>query len=85
MSAALMTKAERKTKRSDGRGPRCTFQDVNTLFVGWVGVGVVRRREHAAVDVADPRAAVILVRALAATIARGILKAERRQTDGLLS
>ena len=47
-----------------------TFQDVNALLVGWVGVGVVWRHEHPAVDVADPSATVILVRALAAGLAR---------------
>lgn len=51
-----------------------TFQDVNTLLVGWVGVGVVWWREHPAVDVADPGATVVLVGALAAIITLGIWK-----------
>lgn len=51
------------------KGPCFTFQDVNTLLIGRVGVGVVWRCEHSAIDVADPRATVVLVRALAAMIA----------------
>lgn len=51
------------------KGPCFTFQDVNTLLIGRVGVGVVWRCEHPAIDVADPRATVVLVRALAAMIA----------------
>lgn len=73
MSAALTTKAtEQKIKRF-------TFQDVNTLFVGWVGVGVVWRCEHPAIDAADPRATVVLVRGLAAMFAWGILRQEGRE------
>lgn len=58
-------------RRGAGDGSS-TFQDVNALLVGRVGVGVVRGCEHAAVDVADPCAAVVLVRALASGVARGI-------------
>lgn len=79
MSAVLMTTAtEQKIKCSDGRGPCFTFQDVNTLLVRRVGVGVVWRCEHPAIDVADPRATVVLVRALAAMLAWGILKQKGR-------
>lgn len=84
MSAVLMTKAtEQKMKRSDGKkGPCFTFQDVNTLLVGRVGVGVVWRCEHPAIDVADPCATVVLVGALAAMLAWGILKQKgREQTE----
>ncbi len=82
MSAVWMTTAtEQKMKRSDGKGPRFTFQDVNALLVRRVGVGVVWRCEHPAIDVADPRATVVLVRALGAMIARGILKGERQSAD----
>lgn len=59
-----------------------TFQDINTLLVGRVGGGVVRRSEHPTVDVADPRATVVLAGALAAMFARGVLKQKgREQTD----
>lgn len=49
-----------------------TFQDVDALLVGWVGVGVVGRGEHAAVDVAHPRATVVLIGDLAAMFTGGI-------------
>lgn len=49
-----------------------TFQDVNTLLVGWVGVGVVGRCEHPTIDVANPGATVVLVGALAAMVILGI-------------
>lgn len=64
-------RAEDKTFRWE-RTLLFTFQDVNTLLVGRVGVGVIRRCEHPAVDVADPRATVVLVGALAPMFARGI-------------
>ncbi len=74
---------QQKMEHWDWTGCCFTFQDVNTLFVGRVGGGVVWGREDPAVDVADPRAAVILVRALGAMFARGILKQEcREQTIG---
>lgn len=73
MSAVLLATGvgtEQKEREGEKR-PGFTFQDVNTLLVGRVGVGVVWRREHAAVDVADPRAAVVLVGALCAMFAQG--------------
>lgn len=80
MSAILMKKAtKQQMKRSDGKGPCFTFQDVNTLLVGRVSVGVVWRCEHPAIDVADPCATVVLVRALAAMLAWGILKQKGRE------
>lgn len=66
--------AESASSRSAQGAVCCTFQDVNTLFVGWIRVGVVWRREHAAVDVADPRATVVLVGALDAMFDRRILQ-----------
>lgn len=60
-------------------GVCCTFQDVHTLFVRWIRVGVVWRREHAAVDVADPCATVVLVGALAAMFDRRILQQKGRE------
>lgn len=64
---------------------RRTFQDVNALFVGRVRGGVVGRGEHAAVDVADPRATVVLVGALAAMFAQRILQQKgREQTNRLV-
>lgn len=69
-----------------------TFQDVDALLVGRVRVGVVGRRERAAVDVAHPGAAVVLVGTLGAMIAGGIWRQRvererenRRRTDGLSS
>lgn len=59
--------------------PDGTFQDVDALLVGWVGVWVVRRGEHATVDVAHPRATVILIRDLAAMFTGGILKQKGRE------
>ena len=47
-----------------------TFQDVDTLLVGRVGVGVVGRGEHAPVDVTDPRPAGVLRRALTPVVQR---------------
>lgn len=80
MSAVLMTTAtEHKMKCSNGKGPCFTFQDINTLLVGRVGVGVVWRCEHPAIDVADPRTTLVLVRALAAMITWGILKQKGRE------
>lgn len=62
-----------------------TFQDVNTLFVRRIRVGVVWRREHAAVDVAHPCATVVLVGAQAAMFDRRIWQQEgREQTNRLL-
>lgn len=55
-----------------------TFQDVDALLVGGVGVGVVGRHEHAAVDVAHPGAAVVLVGGLGAMVALSFCGAERR-------
>lgn len=63
------------------RGPESgapTFQDVDALLVGGVGVGVVGRHEHAAVDVAHPGAAVVLVGGLGAMVALSFCGAERR-------
>lgn len=54
-----------------------TFKDVNALLVGWVGVGVVWRCERPTVDVTDPLATVVLVGALAAMFALGILKEKK--------
>lgn len=61
---------------------RCTFQDVDALLVGWVGVWVVRGREHAAVNVAHPCATVVLIGDLAAMFARGIFKQRRDKQMG---
>lgn len=62
-----------------------TFQDVNTLLVSRIRVGVVWRREHAAVDVADPRAAVVLVGALASMFDGRILRQKgREQTNKMV-
>ena len=47
-----------------------TFQDVDTLLVGGVGVGVVGRGEHPPVDVADPWPASVLRRALTPVVHR---------------
>lgn len=68
MSAVLATTASRCRKDE----VFITFKDVDTLLVGWVGVGVVWRCEHPAVDVTDPLATIILVGALAAMFAGGI-------------
>lgn len=93
MSVRLMTFTEGGNMQKGGklcqlswwktllRGERTlpTFQDVNALFVGRVGVGVVRWCEHPSIDVADPRATVVLVRTLAAMLAWGILKERGRK------
>lgn len=81
----MLESADRGTDRSEGREFRCTFQDVNALFVGRIRGGVVRRREHAAIDVADPCATVVLVGALAAMFDRRILQRKgREQTNKLV-
>lgn len=67
----------------DSADPSGTFQDVDALLVGWVGVWVVRGREHATVDVAHPCATVVLTRDLPAMFARWILKQKGRgETNG---
>lgn len=63
------TKRRELIQHSRKQEPGITFQDVNTLLVGWVGVRVVRRHEHPAIDVADPHAAVVLAGDLAAGVA----------------
>lgn len=68
-----------------GENARRTFQDVNALFVRRICGGVVWRGEHAAIDVADPRATVVLVGALAAMFDRRILQRKgREQTNKLV-
>lgn len=80
-----LTDAQPVSSRWEGREFCCTFQDVNAFFVRRICVGVVRRREHATVDVADPCATVVLVGALAAMFDRRILERKcREQTNKLV-
>lgn len=80
MSVVLMKKGtKQKMIYSDLKEPCVTFEDVNTLFVWWVGVWVVWRCENPTIDVADPCATVVLVRALAAMITLGVLKQNCRE------